>query len=106
MPSAMRALVAPPRTHRSMTARVARNRLGTPCTAAWPGERVNAMGTGDVLLLASDGGPPGLLAARQQMAVSLGFHIVLACFGVAFPALIFAVHARGAFRGDPVALSL
>jgi cytochrome d ubiquinol oxidase subunit I len=64
------------------------------------------MGMGDMLLLASDRGPPGLLPARQQMAVSLGFHIVLACFGVAFPALIFAVHARGAFRGDQVALSL
>ena len=51
-------------------------------------------------------GDYGLLPARQQMAVSLGFHIVLACFGVAFPALIFAVHARGAFRGDTVALSL
>lgn len=46
-----------------------------------------------------------LLAARQQMAFSLGFHIVLSCFGVAFPALIFLVHRRG-LRGDPVALVL
>ena len=27
-------------------------------------------------------------SARQQMAVSLGWHIILACFGVAFPAMI------------------
>lgn len=51
-------------------------------------------------------GPPGLLPARQQMAVSLGWHIVLACFGVAFPAMIYAVHRRGIVRDDPVAIGL
>src|SRR3954469_12597676 len=40
------------------------------------------------------------------MAVSLGWHIVLACFGVAFPAMIFVVHRRGVVRGDQVALTL
>ncbi|HET9254669.1 MAG TPA: cytochrome ubiquinol oxidase subunit I [Pseudonocardiaceae bacterium] len=29
--------------------------------------------------------PPDLLHARMQMALSLGWHIVVACFGVAFP---------------------
>jgi cytochrome d ubiquinol oxidase subunit I len=29
--------------------------------------------------------PSSLLAARWQTAISLGWHIVLACFGVAFP---------------------
>jgi cytochrome d ubiquinol oxidase subunit I len=58
-----------------------------------------------VLVLAADG-PPGLLPARQQMAVSLGWHIVLACFGVAFPAMIYVVHRRGIVRDDPVALGL
>jgi cytochrome bd ubiquinol oxidase subunit I len=58
-----------------------------------------------VLVVASDG-PPGLLPARQQMAVSLGWHIVLACFGVAFPTMIYVVHRRGIVRGDPVALEL
>jgi cytochrome d ubiquinol oxidase subunit I len=57
-----------------------------------------------VLFLASD--PPGLLPARQQMAVSLGFHIILACFGVAFPAMIYVVHRRGIVRDDPAALGL
>jgi cytochrome bd ubiquinol oxidase subunit I len=53
------------------------------------------------MLLASE-----LLAARNQMALSLGFHIVLSCFGVAFPALIYVVHRRGIKRNDPVALAL
>jgi cytochrome bd ubiquinol oxidase subunit I len=39
------------------------------------------------------------------MALSLGFHIVLSCFGVAFPAMIFVVHRRG-LRGDAIALSM
>jgi len=49
--------------------------------------------------------PAGLLPAREQMALSLGWHIVLAAFGVAFPAFIFVVHRRG-LGGDPVALRL
>lgn len=44
-------------------------------------------------------------AARTQMALSLGFHIVLSCFGVAFPALIYVVHRRG-LAGDTDALVL
>jgi cytochrome d ubiquinol oxidase subunit I len=40
------------------------------------------------------------------MSVSLGSHIVLSCFGVAFPALIWVVHRRGIRRRDPVALGL
>jgi cytochrome d ubiquinol oxidase subunit I len=50
--------------------------------------------------------PAGLLPARQQMALSLGWHIIVACFGVAFPAMIFVVHRRGIVRDDPVALDL
>jgi cytochrome d ubiquinol oxidase subunit I len=46
-----------------------------------------------------------LLPARYQMAVSLGWHILIAAFGVAFPALIFVVHRRG-LRGDADALEL
>jgi len=47
-----------------------------------------------------------LLPARYQMAVSLGVHIVLASFGVAFPALIYLVHRRGLVHGDADALTL
>ncbi|WP_228765368.1 cytochrome ubiquinol oxidase subunit I [Aeromicrobium sp. S22] len=57
-------------------------------------------------VLSSADGPPGLLPARQQMAMSLGWHIILACFGVAFPTMIFVVHRRGIVRNDPVALGL
>ena len=39
------------------------------------------------------------------MALSLGWHIVLACFGMVFPAMIFVVHRRG-LRGDRAALEL
>ncbi|MFC7504395.1 cytochrome ubiquinol oxidase subunit I [Nocardioides sp. GCM10030258] len=56
--------------------------------------------------LATEAEPAGLLPARQQMALSLGWHIILACFGVAFPAMIFAMHVRGIRRNDPVALGL
>jgi cytochrome d ubiquinol oxidase subunit I len=47
-----------------------------------------------------------LIAARYQMALSLGFHIVLSCFGVAFPTMIYVVHRRGLIHGDEVALTL
>ncbi len=52
-------------------------------------------------LLASD----ALLPARYQMAVSLGWHILIAAFGVAFPAIIFVAHRRG-LRGQPAGLVL
>jgi cytochrome d ubiquinol oxidase subunit I len=47
-----------------------------------------------------------LLAARTQMAVTLGFHIVLACLGVAFPALMLIAEWRGRRHHDPDALVL
>lgn len=53
------------------------------------------------MLLASD----ALLPARNQMALSLGWHIILACFGMTFPAMIFVVHRRG-IKGDAAALTL
>ncbi len=46
-----------------------------------------------------------LLPARNQMAISLGSHIVLACFGMALPAMIFVLHRRG-LAGDLDALEL
>lgn len=47
-----------------------------------------------------------LLAARYQMAFSLGFHIILASFGVAFPLITLLLHRRGLRHGDDVALKL
>jgi len=47
-----------------------------------------------------------LLAAREQMAFTLGFHIILACLGVGFPALMLIANYIGLRRKDPVALEL
>ena len=40
------------------------------------------------------------------MALTLGFHIVLACMGVAFPAITLIANYRGIKKGDPEALEL
>ena len=47
-----------------------------------------------------------LLPAREQMAFTLGFHIVLASMGVAFPAITLIANYRGVRRGDEAALTL
>jgi cytochrome d ubiquinol oxidase subunit I len=59
----------------------------------------------DPVPLIADAGS-NLLAARYQMAFTLGFHIVLACFGVAFPAIMLVAEYRGRKRGDADALRL
>lgn len=45
-------------------------------------------------------GQPDLLAARWQMALSLGWHIVIACFGVGLPAMILIAEWLGHRRRD------
>jgi cytochrome bd ubiquinol oxidase subunit I len=45
--------------------------------------------------------PADLFAARSQMALSLGWHIVVACLGVGFPALVMLAEWRGLRTGDP-----
>ncbi|MDP9483797.1 MAG: cytochrome ubiquinol oxidase subunit I [Chloroflexota bacterium] len=47
-----------------------------------------------------------LLAARSQMAFTLGFHIVLACLGVGLPTVVLVANAIGLRRGDRAALLL
>jgi cytochrome d ubiquinol oxidase subunit I len=42
-----------------------------------------------------------LLEARQLQALSLGVHIPLVCFGVAFPAMVVFAEWRGHRTGDP-----
>ncbi|MEP6952726.1 MAG: cytochrome ubiquinol oxidase subunit I [Solirubrobacteraceae bacterium] len=54
-----------------------------------------------MLILASN-----LEAARSQMAFTLGFHIILASVGVAFPALMLIANYRGLRRDDQDALLL
>jgi cytochrome d ubiquinol oxidase subunit I len=45
--------------------------------------------------------PGDLVAARVQMAFSLGWHIVIACFGVGMPGLAVFAEWRGLRTGDP-----
>jgi cytochrome bd ubiquinol oxidase subunit I len=47
-----------------------------------------------------------LLAARNQMGFTLGFHIILACFGVAFPLVMLTAEWYGHRKQDPEALRL
>jgi cytochrome d ubiquinol oxidase subunit I len=47
-----------------------------------------------------------LLAARNLMAFTLGFHIILACVGVALPAIMLTAEYRGRKYNDPEALDL
>ncbi len=47
-----------------------------------------------------------LLAARELMAFTLAFHIVLACIGVAFPAILLTANWLGLKRGDEDAMRL
>jgi cytochrome d ubiquinol oxidase subunit I len=42
-----------------------------------------------------------LYPARMQMALSLGWHIVFSCFGIAFPLITVFTEWRGHRRGDP-----
>jgi cytochrome d ubiquinol oxidase subunit I len=47
-----------------------------------------------------------LLAAREMMAFTLGFHIVLSCIGVALPAMMLLAEYRGRKHGDADAMAL
>jgi cytochrome bd ubiquinol oxidase subunit I len=47
-----------------------------------------------------------LQAARSQMALTLGFHIILASLGVAFPAMMLIANYIGLRKRDAVALEL
>ena len=47
-----------------------------------------------------------LLPARLQMALSLGWHIVFSCFGIAFPAIVVFAEWRGYRRGNPALTEL
>src|SRR5688572_9213445 len=55
-----------------------------------------------MLVLAAAASPADLMAARTQMAVSLGWHIIIACFGVGFPLLVLFAEWRGVRTGDKV----
>ncbi|MFL6125361.1 cytochrome ubiquinol oxidase subunit I [Actinophytocola sp.] len=52
------------------------------------------------------GDPIQLLPAREQMAFTLGFHIILVPFGIAFTFLMLVANYRGIRHGDADALRL
>src|SRR5215203_2220280 len=58
----------------------------------------------DLLPLAAS--ESNLLAAREQMAFTLGFHIVLSCIGVALPATMLVANYIGLKKGDEGAMEL
>jgi cytochrome d ubiquinol oxidase subunit I len=39
-------------------------------------------------ILATTGDSANVVLARSQMASTLGFHIILACMGIAFPTIV------------------
>jgi cytochrome d ubiquinol oxidase subunit I len=47
-----------------------------------------------------------VVPARAQMATTLGFHIILACFGIAFPTIVLVAEYHGLRRSDAEALLL
>jgi cytochrome bd ubiquinol oxidase subunit I len=63
-----------------------------------------------VTLLASHAGlalqAKQVVPARAQMGSSLGFHIILACLGVAFPAIVMIAEYLGLRRPDGIAILL
>ncbi|WP_433305177.1 cytochrome ubiquinol oxidase subunit I [Actinoplanes sp. CA-030573] len=56
--------------------------------------------------LTGPGDPAQLLPAREQMAFTLGFHIILVPFGVAFTFFMLVANYRGLRRHDDTALLL
>src|SRR5689334_25430607 len=50
--------------------------------------------------------PSQLAPAREQMAFTLGFHIILVPFGVAFTFLMLIANYRGIRHGDEAAMLL
>lgn len=49
---------------------------------------------------------PDLFYARQQMALSLGWHIIIASMGIGFPVLVLLAEWRGQRTGDEVFMQL
>jgi len=61
--------------------------------------------SGTVLLAAVQGGAQDV-PARAQMATTLGFHIILACFGIALPSIVLLAEFIGLRRGNQTAMRL
>src|SRR5690348_17285188 len=60
----------------------------------------------DVMLLAASRAGGEVAPARAQMATTLGFHIILACLGIALPAIVLLAEFIGLRRQDETAMRL
>ena len=60
----------------------------------------------DVMLLAASRAGGDVVPARAQMATTLGFHIILACLGIALPAIVLLAEFIGLRRQDETAMRL
>jgi cytochrome bd ubiquinol oxidase subunit I len=63
------------------------------------------MRAGETVLLAA-AQVPGDVPDRAQMATTLGFHIILACFGIALPSVVLLAEFIGLRRRDETAMRL
>jgi len=59
-----------------------------------------------MLLLATAQGGASDVPARAQMATTLGFHIILACFGIALPSIVLLAEFIGLRRANETAMRL
>jgi cytochrome d ubiquinol oxidase subunit I len=60
----------------------------------------------DVMVVVASQVHGQVVPARAQMATSLGFHIILACMGIAFPTIVLIAEYIGLRRSDEVAMRL
>ena len=67
---------------------------------------MNAMTRNAVMLLAASRAGGEVVPARAQMAATLGFHIILACLGIALPSIVLLAEFLGLQRRDETAMRL
>src|SRR5580765_5360683 len=64
------------------------------------------MRAGETVLLGVGQAGRDVVPARAQMATTLGFHIILACFGIALPSIVLLAEFIGLRRRDETAMRL
>ena len=67
---------------------------------------MNGMRASETVLLAAAQVPGDVVPARAQMAATLGFHIILACLGIALPSVVLLAEFIGLRQGNKTALQL
>src|SRR6201995_4052648 len=64
------------------------------------------MRASETVLLVAAQVPGNVVPARAQMAATLGFHIILACFGIALPSIVLLAEFIGLRRRNETAMLL